>query len=338
PTPGRAARRKALRFARRFQQFSAPVAAKGVEDTAFYRYFPLASANEVGGEPARLGVSVAAFHEASGDRQRRWPQTMLATSTHDNKRAEDVRLRIDVLSEMPGLWRLALRRWAGFNAALRGPVLAAHEYLLYQTLLGTMPVARPDTEAPDGYADRIVRYMHKAAREGKTGTSWTRPDAAYEEALERFVRGVLAPRPDNAFLADLGRVVGTLDRFGALNGISLTLLKYSSPGVPDLYQGCELIDRSLVDPDNRRPVDYARRESMLAELEALRPPLAPALAAMLARLEDGRAKMYVLWRMLQLRRERETLFRAGGYTPVRATGELGRHLIAFARRHEGECA
>ncbi|MDN8613585.1 malto-oligosyltrehalose synthase [Variovorax ginsengisoli] len=339
PTPGRAARRKALRFARRFQQFSAPVAAKGVEDTAFYRYFPLASANEVGGEPARLGVSVAAFHEASGDRQRRWPQTMLATSTHDNKRAEDVRLRIDVLSEMPGLWRLALRRWSRFNAPLRGPVLAVHEYLLYQTLLGTMPVAPPDAGAQDGYADRIVRYMHKAAREGKTGTSWTRPDAAYEEALERFVRGVLAPRPDNAFLADLGRVVGTLDRFGALNGISLTLLKYSSPGVPDLYQGCELIDRSLVDPDNRRPVDYGEREHLLETMQALAAAasggaLAQAVSGFAATPSDGRAKLWLTWRLLALRQRWPALFRHGSYEPLEVRGERADHVIAFARRHD----
>jgi (1->4)-alpha-D-glucan 1-alpha-D-glucosylmutase len=338
PAPGRAARRQALRFARRFQQFSAPVAAKGVEDTAFYRYFPLASANEVGGEPDRLGVSVAAFHEASSDRQRRWPQTMLATSTHDNKRAEDVRLRIDVLSELPGLWRLALRRWSRVNAPLRGPVSAAHEYLLYQTLLGTMPVAAPDAAAPDGYADRIVRYMHKAAREGKKGTSWTRPDAVYEEALERFVRGLLAPGPGNAFLADLGRVVGRLDRFGALNGISLTLLKYGSPGVPDLYQGCELIDRSLVDPDNRRPVDYEERSRLLQAMQELAAAasgsaLAQAVRGFAATPSDGRAKLWLTWRLLSLRQRWPALLRHGSYEPLEVRGERADHVIAYARRH-----
>ncbi|MDM0013294.1 malto-oligosyltrehalose synthase [Variovorax sp. J22P168] len=341
PGPARAARRQALRFARRFQQFSAPVAAKGVEDTAFYRYFPLASANEVGGEPDFLGVSVADFHEASSDRQRRWPQTMLATSTHDNKRSEDVRLRIDVLSEMPGLWRLALRRWSHFNAPLAAGVSSAHQYLLYQTLLGTLPAEPLDEALQEAYAERIVAYMHKAAREGKARTSWTRPDTAYEAALERFVRGVLAPREGNAFLADLGQVVGALDRYGALNGISLGLLKYGSPGVPDLYQGCELIDRSLVDPDNRRPVDYAERAILLDQFEALAASESPAALAAAVRgfalsAPDGRAKLWLIWRLLSLRRRRPLLFREGSYEPLEVRGEHAGHVIAFLRRHEGQ--
>lgn len=340
PGQGRAARRQALRLARRFQQFSAPVAAKGVEDTAFYRYFPLSSANEVGGEPDRPGISVAEFHAASSDRQRRWPQTMLATSTHDNKRAEDVRLRIDVLSELPGLWRLALRRWARFNAPLRGPVSAMHEYLLYQTLLGTMPVPALDAAEQEAYAERIVRYMRKAAREGKTGTSWTRPDAGYEAALEGFVRGVLRRCQGNDFLAELRIVVGALDRYGALNGISLTLLKYSSPGVPDLYQGCELIDLSLVDPDNRRPVDYDERARMLEALEALQalgsgPQREAALQALAAAPADGRAKLWLIWRLLALRKRWPALFRDGSYEPLEVQGERAQHVIAFMRRHEG---
>lgn len=337
PGDARAGRRQALQLARRFQQFSAPVAAKGVEDTAFYRYFPLASANEVGGEPDRLGVSVEAFHEASSDRQRRWPQTMLATSTHDNKRAEDVRLRIDVLSELPGLWRLALKRWAGFNAPLRGPVSAAHEYLLYQTLLGTLPPDELDAAGQEAYADRIVHYLLKAAREGKTGTSWTRPDAGYEAALERFARGVLASRPGNVFVADLRSAVGALDHYGALNGVSLNLLKYSSPGVPDLYQGCELIDRSLVDPDNRRPVDFEQRLHLLRALEALGegPQCEAEVCRLAATPSDGRAKLWLIWRLLSLRKRWPELFRDGSYEPLEVQGARARHVIAFMRRHEG---
>jgi (1->4)-alpha-D-glucan 1-alpha-D-glucosylmutase len=218
-------------------------------------------------------------------------------------------------------------------------VSAVHEYLLYQTLLGTMPVAPPDEAAPDGYAQRIVHYMRKAAREGKTGTSWTRPDAVYEEALERFVRGLLAPGADNAFLADLGRVAGTLDRFGALNGISLTLLKYSSPGVPDLYQGCELIDRSLVDPDNRRPVDYDERARILQAMQELAAAasgsaLAQAVGGFAATPSDGRAKMWLTWRLLALRQRWPALFRHGSYEPLEVRGERARHVIAFARRHD----
>ena len=339
PGEGAAIRRKALRFARRFQQFSAPVAAKGVEDTAFYRYFPLSSANEVGGEPDLLGITVADFHEASGDRQRRWPQTMLATSTHDNKRAEDVRLRIDVLSELPGLWRLALRRWGAMNAPLRGAVSRAHEYLLYQTLLGTMPLEPLAGAAREAYVERILQYMRKAAREGKTVTSWTRPDPAYEEDLERFVRGLLDGDTPGGFRADLRSVVADLDRYGALNGISLAILKYASPGVPDLYQGCELIDRSLVDPDNRRPVDYDERSLVLQDMQALPNRSPEALEAQVGEIastpSDSRAKLWVIQRLLGMRRGLPALFREGSYQPLEVRGPRARHLIAFLRSYEG---
>ncbi|HEY2257603.1 MAG TPA: malto-oligosyltrehalose synthase, partial [Variovorax sp.] len=337
PEEGRRAQRQARRFAQRFQQYSAPVAAKGVEDTAFYRYFPLASANEVGGEPDQLGMSVAEFHEVSADRQRRWPQTMLATSTHDNKRAEDVRLRIDVLSERPALWRFALRRWGRLNASLCGPVSAAHEYLLYQTLLGTVPHERLGVQARSDYVERIVRYMIKAAREGKTGTSWTRPDAAYEWALEAFVRGLLeGGGADSPFRADLRSVVADLDRYGALNGISLAILKYCSPGVPDLYQGCELIDRSLVDPDNRRPVDYEERTAALQAMQQIEAggELEAAAREFAATPSDGRAKLWLIWRLLTLRRSLPDLFRDGSYLPLEVQGARSDHLIAFLRRHE----
>ncbi|SCK58404.1 (1-_4)-alpha-D-glucan 1-alpha-D-glucosylmutase [Variovorax sp. HW608] len=331
--------RMAVRFARRFQQFSAPAAAKGMEDTAFYRYFPLCSLAEVGGEPDRIGMSLAEFHEASADRQRRWPHTMLATSTHDNKRSEDVRLRIDVLSECPGLWRLALGRWHAMNAPHRGAVSAMHEYLLYQTLLGTMDPSTQDADARAAYIDRIERYMLKAAREGKRGTSWTHPDPAYEESLARFVYGVLASDPGNRFLGELRRAAGALDRYGALNGISLALIKFCSPGVPDIYQGCELIDRSLVDPDNRRAVDYAQRERRLQELQSLasgpEPELAPAVRALVDTATDGRAKLWLTWRLLALRAREAEFFREGSYEPLEVQGPRARHLVAFMRRHRG---
>ncbi|MEJ8813153.1 malto-oligosyltrehalose synthase [Variovorax ureilyticus] len=331
--------RMAVRFARRFQQFSAPAAAKGMEDTAFYRYFPLSSLNEVGGEPDRIGMSLAEFHEASADRQRRWPHTMLATSTHDNKRSEDVRLRIDVLSECPALWRLALRRWHAMNAPHLGAVSAMHEYLLYQTLLGTMDPAGLDAgaDAREMYRDRIERYMLKAAREGKRGTSWTHPDPGYEESLSRFVYAVLASHPDNRFLGEMRRAASALDRYGALNGLSLALLKFCSPGVPDIYQGCELIDRSLVDPDNRRAVDYSLRESRLQELQSVasRDDLASGVHALVDTVTDGRAKLWLIWRLLALRTQDAEFFREGSYEPLEVQGPRARHLVAFLRRHRG---
>ena len=331
------------RLAVRFQQFSAPVAAKGVEDTAFYRYFPLSSLNEVGGEPAQFGLGVAEFHEASADRAARWPHTMLATSTHDNKRSEDVRNRIDVLSEMPATWRLVLRRWQRLNApvrdAHRGPggeaPSAADEYLLYQTLLGTLPAGGLTPEGLDDYRGRIVAYMQKATREAKLYTRWTAPDAAYEAALQGFVQGLLARLDDNPFLDELQALGATLAGYGALNSLTLTLLKYGSPGVPDLYQGNELMDLSLVDPDNRRPVDYALRERFLATLaqRAQAPDLAGFARDLAAAPHDGRAKLWVVWRLLAWRREQPALWQGGGYTALAAQGAQAAHVVAFERRH-----
>ena len=341
---------RTLRFATRFQQFSAPVAAKGVEDTAFYRYFPLASLNEVGGDPDGFGMTVAQFHEASADRAARWPHTMLASSTHDNKRSEDVRLRIDVLSEMAARWRLALRRWRALNDGLHAagegappgrPPSAAHEYLFYQTALGTIAPQEADAPAHAEYVERIVRYMQKAAREGKAETSWTQPNEGYEQALEHFVREALAPRASNQFLVELRELAATLWWYGAFNSLTLVLLKYSSPGVPDLYQGTELMDDSLVDPDNRRPVDYALRAQRLDEMAALASgapeDMGPRVAQLLAAPEDGRAKLWLIWRLLSLRREVPRLFRDGDYLPLDVRGPGARHVMAFMRRHEQAC-
>jgi (1->4)-alpha-D-glucan 1-alpha-D-glucosylmutase len=325
---------RSLALAMRFQQFSAAVAAKGVEDTAFYNWMPLASLNEVGGEPDQFGITLRAFHGASADRAARWPHTMLATSTHDHKRSEDVRSRIDVLSESPAAWRLALRRWGAMNRALRtkldsGPAPArADEYLLYQTLLGTLPEAPLDEAALAPWRERIVRYMLKAAREAKAHTSWISPNEDYERALEGFVRALLARVQPNPFLDELRAQAEPLAWFGALNGLSLALVKYASPGVPDLYQGAELIELTLVDPDNRRPVDFACRMRLLEAFERLADPAPLAAAA-----RDGRAKLWVIWRLLQLRKRLPALFAEGGYVPLDASGARAAHVIAFARTH-----
>jgi len=326
------------RFAMRFQQFSAPVAAKGVEDTAFYNYHRLVSLNEVGGDPGIFGVTVRAFHGASADRAARWPATMLATSTHDNKRSEDVRLRVNVLSEMPAAWRLALRRWRTLVRARPEPVdgepapSPADEYLLYQTLVGTYPPRGLEGEALEAYRQRIEAYLVKAARESKRHTSWISPNAPYEQALAGFVRALLGRASPNPFLEDLRAQAGVVAWYGALAGIALAAVKFASPGVPDLYQGNELVDLSLVDPDNRRPVDFALRERLLAQFEAAAPD-ARAVRALLEDPADGRAKLWVTWRLLQLRKRLPALFAQGGYRGLEARGSAASHVVAFRRAH-----
>jgi (1->4)-alpha-D-glucan 1-alpha-D-glucosylmutase len=332
------------RFAMRFQQFSAPVAAKGVEDTAFYRYSRLVSQNEVGGDPGSFGITVRAFHGAGADRAARWPHTIIATSTHDNKRSEDVRNRLNVLSEMPAAWRLWLRRWRGAAQLQRTDVegeawpSAADEYLLWQTLLGTLPAGGLDDDGLPAYRERIERYALKAAREAKLHTSWISQDAGYEAALTAFVRSVLVRVRPNPLLTDLQAQASVLAWFGALNSLAMVLLKFTSPGVPDLYQGNEVMDLSLVDPDNRRPVDYAMRERWLDELAGLEAgsAAAPGLASLLHEPCDGRLKLWVTWRLLALRERLPALFRDGGYGALAFTGARAEHAIGHVREHDGQ--
>jgi (1->4)-alpha-D-glucan 1-alpha-D-glucosylmutase len=330
-------------FARRLQQFTAPVTAKGIEDTAYYRHQRLIALNEVGGDPDVFGISVSAFHGASRDRAQRWPHTMLATSTHDTKRSEDVRARLDVISELPAMWRLAVRRWSRINRSKRRTIEGQpapsrnDEYLLYQVLIGSFPSAALDDAGLAAYRERIVQYMLKAAREAKRHTSWINPDEAYEEALAGFVEALLGRVEGNLFLDDLRAALPAFTRWGAYNTLSMALLKLASPGVPDIYQGEELVELALVDPDNRRPVDYGRRRRLLDELAALGP--APdgefPLAALHRQPDDGRLKLWVTWRALQLRRERPQLFACGDYRPLAAVGPKARHVVAFARVHQG---
>lgn len=336
-------RERIRRFAMRFQQYSAPVAAKGLEDTAFYRYFPLSSLNEVGGEPDVFGATAAEFHEAALYRRQRWPQAMLTTSTHDSKRSEDVRNRINVLSEIPALWRLALRRLRSLSLGVRRMMEAeglpeqapsnADEYLLYQTLLGTLPAEGLDEATLPPYRERMVRYMLKAAREAKTRTRWIHPDEAYEGALERFVGEILRSVDHNLFLERLRPTLETVARFGAFNSLTTTVLKFTSPGVPDIYQGHETSCLSLVDPDNRGPVDYEALGRSLSSLDGLGPE---EVGALLNAPHDGRAKLWVTRRLLALRAEHEGLFRDGSYQPLEVQGAKAPHAIAFARVHERE--
>ncbi|MBI2312333.1 MAG: malto-oligosyltrehalose synthase [Betaproteobacteria bacterium] len=334
-------RDRVLGFAMRFQQFSAPVMAKGVEDTAFYICNRLVSLNEVGGDPRSFGFSLEAFHAASRDRALNWPHTMLATSTHDSKRSEDVRARIDVLSEIPALWKLNLRRWRRLNRNKKSMADGEpapwrnDEYLLYQALIGTWPLEPPDEEALNAYRERIERYMLKAVREAKVASSWINVNTEYEAALSKFVGSLLAPGPRNLFLPELNALARQVAHFGMLNSLAMTLIKLTSPGVPDIYQGNELWDFSLVDPDNRRPVDFDRRTRLLDELtrmaEEARGDLGRRVHALLDRLSDGRAKFFVTWRALGMRRALPELFGTGDYVPIKAAGERADHVCAFAR-------
>ena len=333
-------------YAMRFQQFTAPVTAKGVEDTAFYRFNRLVALNEVGGDPDEFGTTVRAFHGASQDRARMWPTTMLATSTHDNKRSGDVRARIDVISEMAPAWRLTVRRWSRMNRTRKRQIdgrdapTRNDEYLLYQTLIGTFPALPLDAAGLAHYCRRIQAYMVKAAREAKVRTSWLSVDPEYEDALTAFVGALLAPGDQNRFLDDLSRQIVPFAWFGRLNSVSMALIKLASPGVPDIFQGTELIDLRLVDPDNRSPVDFAKRRALLTELEALAnakaSELAEALAAWFGTPGDSRAKLWVTYRLLRFRTMRPDLLAAGDYLPVSATGVRADHVVAFARRRGGE--
>jgi (1->4)-alpha-D-glucan 1-alpha-D-glucosylmutase len=330
------------RFAGKFQQVTAPVTAKGVEDTAFYVYNRLVSLNEVGGEPGRFGVRPETVHAYNRDRQARWPYALSPLSTHDTKRSEDVRARINVLSEMPDDWRAAVDRWSRLNEAHRKTDEeqtipdANEEYLLYQTLVGAWPL---EPYSPEEYAElvhRIQEYMLKALHEAKVHTSWINPNAEYDEAIREFIGHILDEGANRAFLDDFRAFQRRVSHHGLFNSLSQTLLKLAAPGVPDTYQGTELWDFSLVDPDNRRPVDYERRSRMLLDLrsaaESAGGDLRPLARGLVAAKEDGRIKLYVTHRSLQARRDHAGLFTAGEYIPLAAEGSKVAHLFAFARR------
>jgi (1->4)-alpha-D-glucan 1-alpha-D-glucosylmutase len=329
------------RFAGKFQQITPPVTAKGVEDTAFYIYNRLVSLNEVGGDPAGFGVAVSAFHGASADRAEKWPYTMLATSTHDSKRSEDVRCRISVLSESPAAWRLLLRRWSRMNRSRKVEVEQApapsrnDEYLIYQTLIGTLPADADESTGLAAYRERIEAYMVKAAREAKTHTSWINPNPEYEAAALQFIQGLLAETDRNLFLADLRSTLRSTAWYGMLNSFSQVLLKLTSPGVPDIYQGNDTWDFSLVDPDNRRPVDYALRRQALSDLSLMLKdgPWKQKVTQLFSTLPDPRTKLYFVWRLLQLRKSQRALFMNGSYTPLKIQGRYAEHVVAFARRN-----
>jgi (1->4)-alpha-D-glucan 1-alpha-D-glucosylmutase len=332
---------KLVDFVMEFQQITGPVMAKGVEDTAFYVYNRLVSLNEVGGHPDQFGIPVAAFHQQNRERQRNWPHSLLATSTHDTKRSEDVRARINVLSEIPGEWRATLSRWSRLNAAKKTSVDGQpapdrnDEYLLYQTLIGAWPAEPASPEELNGFGERIAAYMHKATMEAKSHTSWVNPNKEYDAAVHNFVYRLLDTTKRNRFLEDFKAFQRRVAYFGQFNALAQVLLKLTSPGVPDIYQGTELWDFSLVDPDNRRPVDYLRRRSLLTDLkdrvERSGGDLIPLVGELLADTRDGRIKLYLIYQTLNFRRAHPQLFSSGTYLPLEAMGEKKDNLCAFAR-------
>ncbi len=364
----RAARRD---FVMRFQQITGPIMAKGIEDTTFYRVFPLASLNEVGGNPERFGLPIDAFHRQNAERLANWPHALLTTSSHDTKRSEDVRARINVLSEMPRDWERAIQRWQSMNRAKKVELDGAEvpdpqeEYLLYQTLIGAWllqpideeaagqfvqrierymqtligawPLRPMDEETHEQFVQRIERYMEKALKEAKLHTSWINPNEAYDQAVRQFVREILSPDDDNRFLADFRRFQARIAQAGMWNSLSQTLLKITSPGVPDFFQGTELWDFSLVDPDNRRPVDFRRRVTMLDELQQRESKdLISLVRELVARHTDGRIKLYITYKALNFRRAHRDLFEQGDYHPLTVSGAKEDHVLAFVR-HLGSC-
>lgn len=319
-------RRAVVDFAMRLQQYSGPVMAKGFEDTALYRFNRLIALNEVGGEPLRFGLSVAGFHQANRARLRSHPQTLLATATHDTKRGEDTRMRIDVLSELPEEWRQHLDRWSQLNQSFRkalegGPAPEPNDEIwIYQTMLGAWP-----DEAAEEFVERLAAGVVKMVREAKRRSSWAHPDESYEAAVVDFVRRIAETGRRNPFLDDFLGLRRRMVPVGQLNGLAQTLLKLTVPGIPDFYQGTELWDLALVDPDNRRPVDYDRRRRLLDRFDGV------SLPADVEQWRDGAVKQAVIRRALDLRLRRPALFAQGDYRPLTVRGPRAGHVVAYAR-------
>jgi (1->4)-alpha-D-glucan 1-alpha-D-glucosylmutase len=338
--------RDRLRFAMKLQQYTGPVQAKGLEDTAFYRHNVLLTINEVGGDPGRFGRSVAEFHDACAQRLRSWPLEMLATSTHDTKLGEDVRARINAISELSTEWAREAGRWMRLNNACRTVIDGEpapdrnDEYRFYQALIGCWPLdGAAEVRPPNDLVGRMQEYMLKAVREAKLHTSWLTPNQPYEDALKTFVERVLDMRTGNKFIAAVAAFLRKTAAVGMVSSLSQVTVKLGSPGVPDFYQGTELWDLSLVDPDNRRPVDFAHRAALLDEVDRILglcpDQRAPRLAEVLQQWTDGRIKLLTTAAGLRLRRQDPELFLSGAYVPLATELTVDGDAIAFARIHEG---
>ncbi|OHB78521.1 MAG: malto-oligosyltrehalose synthase [Planctomycetes bacterium RBG_16_55_9] len=329
--------KKILRFVMKFQQVTGPVMAKGFEDTLLYNYNRLVGLNEVGASPSRFGISLDEFHKFNAAKAAHWPHGLNATNTHDTKRGEDVRARISVLTEMPQLWSDKVRRWrqinAGFKSDCRG-ILAPDsndEYLLYQTLIGAMPL---DPDPYSGFEERIKQYIIKAVREAKEHSSWVEPNEPYERACCTFVDRILDRSVSNEFWSDFLPFQKQIAAYGIFNSLSQTLLKMTSPGVPDFYQGSELWDFNLVDPDNRRPVDFERRRRFLDTIRSKEHDTnLEFIDELLRTREDGRIKLFLIFKVLNARRRIADLFEKGDYQPLQARGKYRGHVVGFFRSY-----
>jgi (1->4)-alpha-D-glucan 1-alpha-D-glucosylmutase len=338
-----------LRFAMKFQQYTGPLQAKGLEDTAFYRYNLLISLNEVGGDPSRFGRSPREFHEANLLRRTAWPYEMITTATHDTKLGEDVRARINVLSELPDEWGREVARWMRLNRSLR-PLVDGDpapdrndEYRIYQALIGIWPssVRTPD-DVPKDLVPRLQAYMTKAAKEAKIHSSWINPNVEYEQAVAGFIERILSGPGGAKFLPAFLPMQQRIARAGAVNSLAQVVLKVASPGVPDFYQGTETWDLSLVDPDNRRPVDFDLRRRMLDAVDAVSAASGPdrlaRIETMARHWEDGAIKLFVTALALRLRRDHQDLFLEGDYLPLEVDQTVPARAIAFARTLDDRAA
>ena len=334
-----------LHFTMRFQQVTGPVTAKGVEDTAFYIYNRLVSLNEVGGSPEKFGTTLDIFHRHNSETAKRGSHPLTTTSTHDTKRSEDARARLNVLSEIPDEWRRRLTKWGRLNRGRKRKIGSKtipdrnEEYLFYQTLVAVWPLDWANPAVYRSFATRVGEYMLKTVREAKVNSSWINRDIAYEEAMSGFVSEVLSHPGSNRFLEDFIAFEDRLSYLGMFNSLSQALLKIASPGVPDFYQGCELWDLSLVDPDNRRPVDFTVRKRILKRLKdkvgSGGGDRGVLLKNLLESWHTGAVKLYLIARGLDYRKKNRLLFENGDYIPIRSAGELADHVCAFARRLEG---
>ena len=328
-------------FVMKFQQTTSPVTAKGVEDTAFYQYNRLTSLNEVGGEPQHFGVSLSDFHQFMQERADNWPWSMSSTTTHDTKRSEDVRARINVLSEIPTEWRNRFRTWNRLNKkatqCLEDHIVPSRneEYLIYQTLLGIWPFDPPTDEIRPQFLERINHYIIKALREAKVNSSWLNPDEAYEQAVIHFLSRILSPNGKNAFLKDFVPFQRRIAGYGIYNSLSQILLKTFAPGIPDFYQGTELWDFRLVDPDNRGLIDFSLNQERLTELQKLEQQLTPIelIQFLFQHANNGLLKMYITKMALNFRNRHPSLFLNGSYLPLDTQGKQAQHLCGFLRQH-----